>query len=54
MIAFVLEYLIVGLAVAVGLLGLMMGLAWIFGRAVDRMEEDEEDTAQRGDERDCG
>lgn len=44
MIAFVLEYLIVGLAVAAGLLGLMLGLAWIFGRAVDRMEEDDEDS----------
>lgn len=30
MIAFALEYLIVGLAVAVALLGLMLGLAWIF------------------------
>lgn len=44
MIAFALEYLIVGLAVAAGLLGLMLGLAWIFGRAVDRMEDDDEDT----------
>lgn len=42
MIAFALEYLIVGLAVAAGLLVLMLGLAWIFGRAVDRMEEDDE------------
>lgn len=54
MIAFVLEWLIVGLAVAAGLLGLMLGLAWIFGRAVDRMEEADEDRAQIGDDRDCG
>lgn len=41
-IAFVLEYMIVGLAVAAGLLVLMLGLAWIYGRAVDRMEGDDE------------